>query len=180
MELQALQELLNPADSKQDSGDCEVRRQHCVSHCSSMDDCRTWTQPPLHMPPLQQLARLLHATHEMEWEKQVKGEKYGRWKMSLSSSNTSMMTLDPSPSEPNVMFLTLSHAGLLCRYELVFRQSVGAEDVFLGMGGKSPATASCPYQIVSLYLSQSSVKCCLHFRYASLCQPHSCMRWSCV
>ena len=36
------------------------------------------------------------------------------------------------------------------RYDIVFRQSVGAEDIFMGMGGKSPATASCRYQLVSL------------------------------
>lgn len=77
-----------------------------------------------------------------------------------------MMTLGPNPSEPTLatlLFPAPSCWRLSCRYELLFRQSVGAEDVFLGMGGKSPATASCPYQVVSSYLRQPSVKCGLAF-----------------
>ena len=35
-------------------------------------------------------------------------------------------------------------------YDLIFKQSVGAEDVFLGMGGKTPATASCEGMVVCL------------------------------
>ena len=35
------------------------------------------------------------------------------------------------------------------RYEVVFQQSVGAEDVFLCMAGNTPATASCHHQLVS-------------------------------
>ena len=33
-------------------------------------------------------------------------------------------------------------------YEVVFRQAVGAEDVFLGMGNKNPTTASCEELVV--------------------------------
>ena len=33
-------------------------------------------------------------------------------------------------------------------YDMVFRQAVGAEDVFLGMGGKNPTTASCEELVV--------------------------------
>lgn len=33
-------------------------------------------------------------------------------------------------------------------YDIIFKQSVGAEDVFLGMGGKTPATASCEGMVV--------------------------------
>ena len=33
-------------------------------------------------------------------------------------------------------------------YDMVFRQAVGAEDVFLGMGNKNPTTASCEELVV--------------------------------
>lgn len=38
---------------------------------------------------------------------------------------------------------------LPCRYEMVFKQAVSAEDVFLGMGAKNPTTASCEDLVVS-------------------------------
>lgn len=34
-------------------------------------------------------------------------------------------------------------------YEMMFKQSVGTEDVFLGMGLKNPSTASCESMVVS-------------------------------
>ena len=34
-------------------------------------------------------------------------------------------------------------------YELVFKQAVSAEDVFLGMSNKNPTTASCEHMLVS-------------------------------
>lgn len=40
-----------------------------------------------------------------------------------------------------------------CRYDIVYKQAVGAEDMFLGMGNKTPATASCEDMIVRLYQS---------------------------
>lgn len=33
-------------------------------------------------------------------------------------------------------------------YDLIFKQSVGTEDVFLGMGPKNPSTASCESMVV--------------------------------
>lgn len=33
-------------------------------------------------------------------------------------------------------------------YEMMFKQSVGTEDVFLGMGPKNPSTASCESMVV--------------------------------
>lgn len=36
---------------------------------------------------------------------------------------------------------------------MVFRQTVGAEDVFLGMGGKNPTTASCEELLVRTHSS---------------------------
>ena len=35
-------------------------------------------------------------------------------------------------------------------YDMVFRQAVSAEDVFLGMGNKNPTTASCEELVVRL------------------------------
>ena len=37
----------------------------------------------------------------------------------------------------------------LLSYEMVYKQAVSTEDVFLGMGNKSPTTASCEDIIVS-------------------------------
>lgn len=34
------------------------------------------------------------------------------------------------------------------RYEMVYKQAVSAEDVFLGMGLKTPTTASCEDLVV--------------------------------
>ena len=34
-------------------------------------------------------------------------------------------------------------------YDVIFKQSVGTEDVFLGMGTKNPTTASCENLVVS-------------------------------
>lgn len=33
-------------------------------------------------------------------------------------------------------------------YDMIFKQSVGTEDVFLGMGAKNPSTASCENMVV--------------------------------
>ncbi|XP_064405093.1 dynein axonemal assembly factor 6-like isoform X2 [Halichondria panicea] len=43
-------------------------------------------------------------------------------------------------------------------YEMVFRQAVGAEDVFLGMGIKNPTTASCEDQVVRIKLPSTQAK----------------------
>lgn len=42
------------------------------------------------------------------------------------------------------------------RYEMVFQQSVATEDAFLGMGSKTPLTASCEDLVVSFSHSFSS------------------------
>lgn len=34
------------------------------------------------------------------------------------------------------------------QYDILFKQSVGTEDVYLGMGTKNPATASCENMVV--------------------------------
>lgn len=34
-------------------------------------------------------------------------------------------------------------------YEMIFKQSVGTEDIYLGMGAKNPTTASCEHLVVS-------------------------------
>ena len=36
-------------------------------------------------------------------------------------------------------------------YDMVFRQAVSAEDVYLGMGNRNPTTASCEELVVSGY-----------------------------
>lgn len=38
------------------------------------------------------------------------------------------------------------------QYDIIFKQSVGTEDVFLGMGAKNPATSSCENMVVSMPL----------------------------
>lgn len=43
----------------------------------------------------------------------------------------------------------LMNIWLLFSYEMVYKQAVSTEDVFLGMGNKSPTTASCEDIIVS-------------------------------
>ena len=65
-------------------------------------------------------------------------------------SSTSMTTLGRNPSKPLSLPFSLVLSSLSCprRYSTVFRQTVGAEDVFLGLGRKTPATASCPHMVV--------------------------------
>ncbi len=41
---------------------------------------------------------------------------------------------------------------------MVFKQSVGAEDVFLGMGNKNPTTASCEELMVRIKLPSTKTK----------------------
>ena len=41
---------------------------------------------------------------------------------------------------------------------MVFKQAVGAEDVFLGMGNKNPTTASCEDLIVRIKLPSTQAK----------------------
>ncbi|XP_044736904.1 dynein axonemal assembly factor 6 isoform X2 [Chrysoperla carnea] len=40
----------------------------------------------------------------------------------------------------------------VAKYEIVYRQAVGAEDVFLQMGCRTPATASCEDMIMTIHL----------------------------
>ena len=60
---------------------------------------------------------------------------------------------DPRPQPELSYYLYTQHTTecsiVYVRYDVVFQQSVGAEDVFLGMEGKTPATSSCHHQIVS-------------------------------
>lgn len=44
-----------------------------------------------------------------------------------------------------------SDSRLQPEYDMVFRQAVSAEDVYLGMGNKNPTTASCEELVVSGY-----------------------------
>ena len=44
---------------------------------------------------------------------------------------------------------------LLNRYDIVYKQAVTSEDMFLGMSNKTPATASCENMVVSVNLCQS-------------------------
>lgn len=37
-------------------------------------------------------------------------------------------------------------------YDIVYKQAVTSEDIFLGMGNKTPATASCEDMVVSLMI----------------------------
>jgi hypothetical protein len=36
------------------------------------------------------------------------------------------------------------------RYDIIYKQAVTSEDMFLGMGNKNPATASCEDMVVSI------------------------------
>ena len=64
-----------------------------------------------------------------------------------------MTTLAPNQSKHTPLGTFHREVYIFCRYEVLFRQSVGTEDVFLGMSGKTPATASCHHQLVSTELS---------------------------
>ena len=39
--------------------------------------------------------------------------------------------------------------GLICRYDVMFKQKVTSNDIFLGMSGKNPSTACCEDLLVS-------------------------------
>lgn len=41
-------------------------------------------------------------------------------------------------------------------YDIIFKQSVGTEDVYLGMGAKNPSTASCESMVVGPVCSAQS------------------------
>ena len=40
------------------------------------------------------------------------------------------------------------------RYDIHFKQSVTAEDIYLGLGNKNPSTASCEEMVVSDFILQ--------------------------
>ena len=44
------------------------------------------------------------------------------------------------------------------RYEFSYKQSVGTEDTFLGMGDKSPATSDCTHLVVKVHFPGSTMK----------------------
>ena len=77
---------------------------------------------------------------------------FGQKKKLEWASSLTMRTPDHNPSEPGAVLLEqeLDVTVLNCahRYELVFKQAVTTEDVFLGMGLKNPATASCEDLVV--------------------------------
>ena len=61
------------------------------------------------------------------------------------------------------------------RYDIVYKQAVTSEDMFLGMSNKTPATASCENMTVSaLYISYLTLNVevclCTHSRGSSLFQ----------
>jgi len=44
------------------------------------------------------------------------------------------------------------------RYEFSYKQSVGTEDTFLGLGDTSPATADCTHLVVKIHFPNSTMK----------------------
>lgn len=45
-----------------------------------------------------------------------------------------------------------------CRYEVIYKQVVSPEDIFLGMSNKNPTTASCEDMVVKIQLPEVSAK----------------------
>jgi len=45
-----------------------------------------------------------------------------------------------------------------CRYDILYKQKVGAEDVFLGISGKTPGTADCEEMVVKVCLPGDALK----------------------
>ena len=58
------------------------------------------------------------------------------------------------------VWFSVNEYWLLLSYDVVYKQAVSTEDVFLGMGNKSPTTASCEDIIVSTASLFSII--CLH------------------
>lgn len=44
------------------------------------------------------------------------------------------------------------------RYEYYFKQSVGTEDTFLGMGDKTPLTSDCTHLVVKIHFPRATMK----------------------
>lgn len=44
------------------------------------------------------------------------------------------------------------------RYEISYKQAVGTEDTFLGLGGKDPSSASCTHITIKIHFPGSSMK----------------------
>ena len=48
-------------------------------------------------------------------------------------------------------------------YDMVFRQAVSAEDVYLGMGNKNPTTASCEELVVRAHANNNCMPTSVNF-----------------
>uniref|UniRef100_A0A3P8X669 Dynein axonemal assembly factor 6 n=1 Tax=Cynoglossus semilaevis TaxID=244447 RepID=A0A3P8X669_CYNSE len=44
------------------------------------------------------------------------------------------------------------HRPRVCRYEIILKQSVGTEDLFLGLSGKNPSSMCCEAMLVKIKL----------------------------
>lgn len=55
-----------------------------------------------------------------------------------------------------MVHMNLSHYHVIIhyRYEMVFKQAVSSEDMYLQMSGKNPSTASCEDLVVRNYVAK--------------------------
>jgi dynein assembly factor 6, axonemal len=121
------------------------------------------------------LNSLLLESHEAELERNNGGNagtaltpgSFGAPKKASSDGGTSktknkdpkdIWDEDEVPLEESILLEDVLDSRPRPRYEILYKQMVGSEDVFLGLGDRSPSSADCSHMTVKIHFPGHSMK----------------------
>jgi len=79
-------------------------------------------------------------------------------KKEKEKDSTAIWQSEAVPLEDALLCTSENDGRPVPRYEFSYKQMIGTEDTFLGMGGKSPATSDCTHLVVKVHFPGATMR----------------------